>query len=184
MVTIKKKTCKVKGCRIKFTPRNSLQQVCGLKCAITLDEQKKATKAKNQRKIDKKKLDGLRPASFWTKKALAAFNKFIRERDKDDPCISCGRYHTGQYHAGHYMSRGARAELQFHPANNSKQCAPCNTHLSGNISLYRPALIKKVGLEMVEYLETFHRPQRLTIDEIKEIEQHYKDELRRIKCNP
>jgi len=181
MGKVKKKSCKAKGCRKKFTPNNSLQQVCGVMCAIALDEQKKATKAKEQRKNDKVKIEALRPASFWGKRAVTAFNKFIRERDKDLPCISCGRYHTGQYHAGHFMSRGARPELQFHPSNNNKQCAPCNTHLSGNISLYRPALILKVGLKMVEYLEIFNNPQRLTIDELKEIEQHYKNEYKRIR---
>jgi len=179
MVKVKKKTCKAKGCRKKFTPSfSTTQNVCSPQCAYKLVEQKKKEEAKQQRKMDKKRLEELKPASYWIKKAVVAFNKFIRERDKNEPCISCGRHHTGQYHSSHYKSRGARPELQFHPANAHKACQPCNVHLSGNILGFRPALIKKVGAEMVDYLETFNRPQRLTIDEIKEIEQHYKDELK------
>ena len=181
MKKVKKKLCKLRGCKVWFTQTfSSTQQVCSPACAYKYEIQKKEDRVKADKKRNKLKLIALKPRSYWVKKAITAFNKYIRERDKDLPCISCGRHHTGQYHAGHMLSRGARPELQFHPANNNKQCSPCNVHLSGNISLYRPALIKKVGLEMVEYLENFNKPQRLTIEDIKEIEQHYKDELKEI----
>ena len=138
-------------------------------------------KDKGERVGIKKRLDELKPASHWVKKAQVAFNKFVRERDKNEPCISCGRFHDGQYHAGHYQSTGSRPELRFHPSNNNKQCAPCNNHLSGNIVNYRPRLVEKVGIEMVRYLENFNGVQRLTIDDVKDIEVHYKQKLRELK---
>lgn len=174
----KKKSCKV--CRSKFYQCNSLQQVCGVKCAIALTNKQNSAKAKQQRKADRLRREALRPRSWYIKKAQAAFNKYVRLRDDKQPCISCQRHHTGQYHAGHYMTTGARPELRFHPANNNKQCSACNNHLSGNLVLYRKNLIEKVGPEMVEYLENFNIPQKWTIEELEEIAQHYKEELKRV----
>ena len=107
--------------------------------------------------------------SHWIKKAQTAFNKYVRQRDAKEPCISCGRFHDGQYHAGHYKSVGSSPELRFNELNNHKQCAPCNNHLSGNIVNYRPRLIEKIGLEKVEWLEKHHKPAKLSIDDIKAV---------------
>lgn len=175
---VKKRKCKV--CPVMFEQRNSLQQVCSVKCAIVLTNRHKSAKAKQQKKADSLKRESLRPRSWYIKKAQTAFNKFVRARDDKQPCISCQRHHTGQYHAGHYMTTGARSELRFHPANNNKQCSACNNHLSGNLVLYRKNLIDKVGIEMVYYLENFNIPQKWTVEELKEIEQHYKQELKKV----
>lgn len=116
--------------------------------------------------------------SLREKCAQAAFNAYIRGRDSNEPCISCGRYHTGQYHAGHYRSRGAHPELRFEELNCHKQCSPCNNHLSGNISNYRPALIDKIGQDKVDWVEGPHEPKKYTCAELKEIEQLYKQKLK------
>jgi len=174
----KKKKCKV--CPKKFEQRNSLQLACSVKCAMVLVNRQKSAKVKQQKQADRLKREALRSRSWYVKKAQAAFNKFVRFRDEKQPCISCQRHHAGQYHAGHYMTTGARSELRFHPANNHKQCSACNNHLSGNLVLYRKNLIEKVGPEMVVYLEDFNIPQKWTVEELKEIAQHYKEELKRI----
>lgn len=173
--------CRAKGCNAMYWPRNSFHIACSPSCAAFITIAKKQEKEKVERATNKKKLEGLRPASYWVKKAQKVFNAYVRERDKNEPCISCGRHHDGQYHAGHLLSCGSRPELRFHPSNNNKQCAPCNNHLSGNIINYRPRLIEKVGLEMVEYLENFNSVQRLTIEDFKEIESHYKQLLKEMK---
>jgi len=105
------------------------------------------------------------------------FNRFIRLRDADQPCISCQRFHSGQYHAGHYRTVGANPELRFDERNVHKQCAPCNNHLSGNIINYRTGLLQKVGREVVEWLEGPHEAKHYTIDELKQLIAHYK-----LKC--
>lgn len=175
------KTKKCKVCGTEFNLYRSTQQVCGPKCAIELTNRQKSSKAQQQRKADRLKVEALRPLSWYKSKAQTAFNNFVRYRDKDEPCISCQRHHQGQNHAGHFMTRGARPELSYHPSNNNLQCAPCNLHLSGNLILYRQNLINKVGNEMVDYLENFNSPQKWTIEDLKEITQHYKDELKRLK---
>ena len=118
-----------------------------------------------------------------TREAQKAFNAFIRFRDSSLVCISCGRHHTGQYHAGHYKSVGSSPELRFEELNNNKQCAPCNNHLSGNIENYRINLVKKIGLDKVEWLEGPHEPKKYTCADLKEIEQYFKSKLKMLKLN-
>lgn len=122
----------------------------------------------------------VKPLSYWMKRAQAAFNSWVRARDADFPCISCGRHHQGQYHAGHYRPAGSNPELRFEPDNCHKQCAPCNSHLSGNLTAYRPALIEKIGFERVEWLEGPHQPKRYRREEYQAIEAEYKAKLKEI----
>lgn len=119
-----------------------------------------------------------------TRKAAAqkAFNNFIRERDRDQPCISCGRYHKGRYDAGHYKTVGAHPELRFNEDNCHKQCHwDCNINKSGNIAKYRIRLVKRIGLERVEALESHNEPKIYTCDDYKEIELYYKNKLKGIQ---
>lgn len=174
----KQKKCKSKGCGVLFTPTRPMQTVCSVMCAV-LDarikrEQAETKKRQEQRRKDRETRDKLKTRADWLKEAQAAFNAYIRARDADQPCISCGRHHTGQWHAGHYLSRGARPELAMHPDNCHKQCAPCNTHLSGNLVLYRVNLINKIGLDRVEWLEGPHEPLKLTVTDIKAIRDKYR----------
>ena len=129
--------------------------------------------AKVDKALTRAKRESLKSKAQHAKEAQSAFNAFIRERDADQPCISCGRWHNGQYHAGHYLSVGARPELRFTETNVHKQCAPCNTHLSGNAVLFRRGLVAKLGLELVEWLEGPHEPRRDTVDSLKAIKAHY-----------
>ena len=136
--------------------------------------ERKARSESRQRKLD------VKPIGYWMKRAQAAFNSWVRARDADFPCISCGRHHQGQYHAGHYRPAGSNPELRFEPDNCHKQCAPCNSHLSGNLTAYRPALIAKIGLERVEWLEGPHQPKRYRREEYQAIEADYKAKLKEI----
>ena len=125
----------------------------------------------------------IKTKSDHAKEAQQAFNAWVRERDADQPCISCGRHHQGQYHAGHYRSVGAAPELRFEPMNVHKQCAPCNNHLSGNAIEYRIGLVEKIGKDAVEWLEGPHEPARYTIEDLKEIKAKYRRKLRELKRN-
>ena len=135
---------------------------------------KRATMAaKVDKALTRQKRESLKSKAQHAKDAQQAFNAFIRERDADQPCISCGRWHTGQYHAGHYLSVGAHPELRFEESNVHKQCAPCNTHLSGNAVLYRQGLIARLNIGVVEFLEGPHDPRRDTIESLQRIKAHY-----------
>ncbi len=177
--------CKPKPCRVcgeTFKPHNSLQVTCKIPCAIeyTRTKQEKARRRQEKaaeaakRKDSTMRRENLRTRSDWLSLAQIMFNKWIRLRDKDEPCISCKRHHTGQYHAGHYRSIGAAPELRFTENNVHKQCAPCNNHKSGNAIEYRINLVDRCGLDTVEELEGPHEPLRLSIEEIKEIRTKYR----------
>lgn len=173
---MKQKTCK--QCRNRFDPARPMQAVCSPLCAANL-AQKKREKAERAELRRRKEAIKTRPELL--KEAQAAFNAYIRERDRDLPCISCGRHHAGQYHAGHYLSTGARPELRFEEANVHKQCQPCNTHLHGNLVLYRLALIAKVGIEKVEWLEGPHESKKYTHDELRDIKATYAKRARQLR---
>lgn len=55
------------------------------------------------------------------------FSKFIRERDRELPCISCGN-HKPEYHGGHFIAAGAMSadEMVFNEMNVSAECPFCN----------------------------------------------------------
>lgn len=173
---MKKKKCKV--CRSEFEPTKPMAVVCSMDCAISLGNLKKAkrerAKASQERKEKKEKLEKRKTRQEWEREAQSEFNKYIRLRDINMACISCGRHHQGQYHAGHYLSRGARPELAFDEDNCHKQCSVCNYHLSGNAVLYRIGLLKKIGLERVERLECYVGIAKRSIDDLRAIKAHYR----------
>lgn len=181
---MKTKVCKV--CKAEYEPQKMGQKVCSPECALSLaiSERGKAEKVAKvkEKRADKVKRDKLKSRSEWAREAQTAFNSFIRARDDDLPCISCGRHHTGQYHAGHYLSVGARPELRFVELNVHKQCSPCNTHLSGNAVLYRIALINKIGTAGVDWLEGPHEPKRYTIDDLKAIKHEYAAKAKELRA--
>lgn len=177
---------KCKACGNYFIKTfSSTQIVCSVKCAMVIGKKKAEEKRKKQDKSDrlqrKERLKALKTRADWLKDLQQVFNQFIRLRDKDLPCISCGRYHSGQYHAGHYRSVGACPELRFDELNVHKQCSACNNYKSGNITEYRINLVRKIGAEEVERLEQQnHPPLKLTIDEIKDLIQVYKAKVKEL----
>lgn len=180
----KQHKCKV--CGDYYVKFQSTQQVCSVKCAMVMGKRKSEEARKKQAKADRllqrQKLQALKSRSDWLKDLQKVFNQFIRLRDKDLPCISCGRYHQGQWHAGHYRSRGAYPELRFDEQNVHKQCSVCNNHKSGNTTEYRINLVRKIGEKEVERLEMKnHPPLKLTIDEIKALIKVYKAKVKELE---
>ncbi len=119
----------------------------------------------------------------WLRDAQTWFNRYIRLRDKDEPCISCDKPNNGthQRHASHYRSVGACSYLRFHEMNVWASCSVCNNHLSGNLAEYRIRLTKKIGIDKVEWLESQPKTYKHTIDEIKEIIAKYKAKCKEIE---
>jgi hypothetical protein len=181
--SLKPKKCHV--CKRVYTPVRSMSKVCGVPCSLEwakkLAEQKTARAKRDERKSIRVALEKAKTRGTHLRELQAAFNQWIRLRDAGKPCIACGRYHQGQNHAGHYRSVGSCPELRFEPDNVHLQCAPCNTHLSGNLIPYRANLIKKIGLERVEWIEGPHHPKKLTLAEIQEMKTFYRAEVRRLK---
>lgn len=196
-MTPKRKRCRC--CRRLFAPYNSLVVACSPGCALDLAKstetmtplRKRAEAAERRERAgalrEYRKANKTRPA--LQKEAQAAFNAWVRARDADKPCISCGRSALddpltgGAWDCGHYRSVGAAPSLRFDPRNAHKQCKHCNQWLDGNYVDYRRGLIDRIGVDAVEDLEGPLPPAKWTRDELREIEARYKRLLREIENN-
>ena len=180
MAKLNKRKCK--QCGVEFQKTEPLQSVCSIKCSIDRSYQlnkKKREKALNDEVNSMK--ESLMKRKDWVNLFQKVFNTYIRMRDKNLPCISCGRNNVEEFHAGHYIA----STYQYHRFNEDnvhKQCSQCNTHLRGNLIPYRIELIKRIGLERVEYLEnTRHMMLEITISELKEKITEYKAKIKELK---
>ncbi|MEE4662789.1 recombination protein NinG [Pseudomonas alliivorans] len=181
----KPKQCRVAECGASFVPKKLGQAVCSPVCAIkdAPRNQAKARKALAQveRSEIKVRKEKLKSRADHMRDTQTAFNAWIRERDIGLPCVSCGRHHNGQWHAGHYRSVGGHPALRFEPLNVWRQCAPCNTHKSGDLVNYRAELVARIGLDKVDWLEGPHEPQKYTIEELKALTARYRALTRELK---
>ena len=179
------KKCRNAACRSEFVPARPMQNACSITCAIAINETNKARasrdEAKQERAARRAARERIKTKGDYMRETQAAFNEWIRERDRDLPCVSCGRFHQGQWHAGHYRTVGANPELRFNPLNVHKQCAPCNNHKSGDIVNYRINLVQRIGADQVEWLEGPHEPQRYTIDELKALKASFRAMTRSLR---
>ncbi len=145
----------------------------------------RAVEVKNAAKRDRERRMEVKPLSYWMKRAQAAVNAYIRARDAGQPCISCGKPDDGshQRHASHYRSVGGHPELRFCELNIWASCSVCNNYLSGNLVPFRAALIDKIGLDKVEFLEGPHEPKRYRKEDYQAIEAEYKAKLKELQSN-
>ena len=139
---------------------------------------KKAQKAK----LQAKKKEFL-TKSDHIKLAQSAFNAWVRFRDRNEPCISCGSMNNdvvrgGKRDCGHMLSRGAHPEHRFRLDNTASQCVKCNRFLNGNVANFRIGMINRWGLERIEALECDHKPRKFTIDYLKRLTAVFKKRLR------
>lgn len=181
----KSKKCAVRACRKPFVPAQSFQSWCSPECGVTIarDKQQKehTALAKIERKAIREAKERVKSRSEHAREAQAAFNAWVRERDADQPCISCGRHHQGKYDAGHFRSVGSNPALRFEPLNCHKQCVPCNRHKSGNAIEYRIGLVAKIGAEKVAWLEGPHAAKHYSIEELQAIKAKYRALVRDLK---
>lgn len=193
-MTLKAKPPKLKKCRVcrdLFLPMLPLARVCGPFCAMTFarSQRGKAEKieAVKERKADKVKRDAIRKKPQLVALAQKAFNGFIRARDADKPCISCGKPLQaatigGAFDCGHYRSVGSAVHMRFVEDNAHGQCKHCNLHLAGNHVAYRQGLLERIGLRAVELIEADQTLRKYTHEGLLEVARHYNAEARKLKA--
>jgi hypothetical protein len=180
----RKRLCQ--ACKTPFLPFRGFETWCSPHCGLVVAEKRvakqKAKQQRQERAETKSKLLELEPLEYFLKKAERACNAYIRARDAGKGCISCGRHDADKWNAGHFISVGANRTLRFEEDNIHLQCArPCNKDKGGNIVEYRKALIKKIGLERVEWLEGWHPPVKRTREKVEAIEAYYKRKLKELQ---
>lgn len=173
-VRLKEKKCK--QCGIKFIPQNTLQSVCSLACAVEFNQRYFKAKRDRDWKEKKKELkEKTKTHSQWLNELQVVFNTYIRARDKNKGCISCGKPLTGKFDAGHYLSVGAYPGRRFDEDNVHGQCVECNQHKHGNHVEYGIRLRARISEIAFDTLMSMrNEPDKLTIYEIKEKIEHYK----------
>lgn len=173
---LKLKTCK--QCKQKFTPTKPLQSICGYLCAIDYQKVQQQKKMVKEWRIEKSQIkEKIKTLSDYEKDAKKEFQAWVRRRDADLPCISCGKT-SNRYDGGHYFDAGIYSGLIFHEWNVNKQCSyNCNKMLHGNKPNYRVGLVKKIGEDNVRWLEENKdrlRNHKYTKSELLEIKEKYK----------
>lgn len=200
----KKKTCGNKACRAKFVPDRPFQKACGIPCSIVLGKEdlakkhaKEARERKTQEKVARAKhreeKAGLKTRNEHLSDTQDAFNAYVRERDFELPCVSCGDPNPpqrlgGQWDAGHFLSRGAHPELRFNEDNCHKQCKTCNggggrfRHKDKTVSArFELELLQRIGPERLAVLKGPHEPAKWTIEELNALKKHYRAETRKLQ---
>ena len=179
-MAVKTKKCAV--CKQNFVPMSTLAKVCSPKCAIELTQRAKERRLeqgkREQRRIDKARKQALETVPELTKKAQAAFNRYIRLRDKGKPCISCGVPWRDNFQACHYVPAGRSSNLRFDEDNVHGGCVRCNLYESGNLRGYRIGLIQRIGAARVEEMESDHKLRKWEKDELRELTAKYRQKAK------
>ncbi|MCP3681721.1 MAG: recombination protein NinG [bacterium] len=112
------------------------------------------------------------------KKVQRVVNKYVRERDKDLPCISCGKM-VEKKDAGHYVAQGSSGLLRFDTQNINGQCRGCNRFKYGNLIEYRIGLVERIGEDHVKLLEeSRHETYRYTREELEMLLERFKSSIK------
>jgi len=169
-------------CKQPYTrTHNGIETWCSVDCGYALARAKQAKAYKAETRAMKKAIADT-DRSLWIKKAQTSFNAYIRARDAGFPCISCGVPDgQGKRNACHYRPAGVNTALRFNEDNVFGGCERCNTYQSGNLVNYRIGLIKRIGIERVELLESNHEIKKWSISELKAIEATYKAKLKALR---
>lgn len=170
-------------CGAPFLPLRPMQKVCSPICAsrkVRADKLKERADTR-QRKAALKRIPDL------LKEAQHAFNAFIRERDRNQPCICCGKPLGGTevgggYDAGHYRSVGSAPHLRFDERNVHAQRKQCNRYGAGRAVDYRIGLCARLGAEQVEALESTNAIHKWQRDELMAIRDLYRQKLKELRA--
>jgi Bacteriophage Lambda NinG protein len=194
LMAVKPKLKKCCECRQKFQPRNSFDKVCdNIECKVSYGtkvaeksrisrEKKQKQQAIKQRAEDKEKLSRLTPG-YLAGKAQDAVNEYVRFRDYDKPCISCGKHahSTMDWDAGHLKTRGANSFLRYHLWNINKQCVRCNQHNSGNVAEHERGIVARYGQSRLDFLQSAPRMRRYADDYLIRLTAVFRKKTRMLK---
>ena len=181
----RKKRCKV--CGDVFQPERPLTPCCSIKCAIELTRRQNDQKQKKVKTVKRKEL---MTRSQWYSKLQILVNQYVRWRDRDQPCCTCGTTNQHiKYDAGHFHTTGARPELRFELTNIHKQCSQkCNVYGSGMRKEYQTFIIDKYGMDHFEWLESNDhkslKEQFPTWQDIEDEMKRYRQLLRDVGIKP
>lgn len=187
-------------CRTPYKKLSMTHKLCGnVECGIEWAEKERAKKDRQEARLKtrreaeekrehRKKVERLKTRREYINEAQRAFNAYIRERDRELPCICCGRTETTVtglkahgWDCGHYRSVGSAPHLRFNENNAHRQLVLCNRYGAGRAVDYRIGLAVRIGIEAVEALEADQSVAKWSIPDLVGIRDAYRLKLRELK---
>jgi hypothetical protein len=166
---------KCKYCKEYYEPKHTTTEPCWkYECRIKHLEANTSKINRANKSVAKEKIKSY---SQRLGEAKRVFQKWIRMRDKDLPCISCGAKVASVWDGGHFKKAELYSGVIFHEHNVWRQCGKCNRYLGGNELNYRVGLIAKIGEQAVKELEQLAestRTKKYSNEELEQIKLKYK----------
>lgn len=170
---------KCKACRKPATMLAGLHPVCSVDCGIAIARKMQPAHEKRKRREAK---ESVKSPKELKAEVQEAFNWMIRARDAGKPCISCRHPDNGtrQRQAGHYRTVGAMSSLRYDPRNCHGQCVKCNKWDGGGLHPgYKAEMAKRMGADVVEWLDGPHEPKHYTREELQHMKRRFNAQARR-----
>lgn len=116
----------------------------------------------------------------------AICHQYIRQRDKGEPCISCGVEWSTNFQAGHFYKAELYSSLKYDEFNIFGQCAKCNLRKEGNLNPYAINLPLRIGQDEFDKLKKRAQADKVNQfkwdrEELKKIRKYYRDKLKALK---
>lgn len=181
MKKIKSKKCK--QCKQLFEPQRPLQYLCSATCTYEYARILVIKRVEKKNKENVKEIkDGLLSHKDYIQLFQKVFNTYIRMRDLNKGCISCGVTLTDKkYDCGHFLPTTYQF-LRFNEDNCAGQCVHCNQHKHGSQYEYSIGLEQRIGVDRMQWLHA-HRHDRIeiSIPELKDKIKEYKKKIKDLK---
>lgn len=142
----------------------------------------RAQTIKDTIKVNKERKQANKSIQALIQEARKPFQQWIRIRDANFKCISCGE-DSETWDAGHFKKAELYSGLIFDERNVWKQCRKCNKYLNGNEGEYRKRLIERFGQEWMDILDDDAirlKSYKWEREELKDIKLFYLQKLKQI----
>ena len=181
--------CKL--CRKQCEPFNSLNAFCDIECAsgyLKSNAGKKQIEKVRRQKFREKKKE-IKGLAHWQRQTQGVINKYARLRDRNQPCISCGKWdhelkeavRKGKWDGGHYKTVGGHPEIRFNTKNINKQCLSCNGFNGGNIAGQQEGIEARYGQERLDWLNGPHEFKFYSIDDLERFRKIFNKRIRKLE---
>lgn len=167
-----------KNCKEKFIAINFNQKYCFTPACVGVWLNVESEKRWTKKRVELK--ESLKTKSDHLKETQILFNKYIRERDKNQLCISCGQI-PKKRNAGHYFSQGGHSAVRFDEDNVHLQCEHCNSYLSGNLLNYQIGIQQRIGADkLLELQGRANDIKKWEVQELKELQKIIKKKIKEL----
>lgn len=178
------------GCKVRFPMEEMFKIPAGWFHNVECAKNVGIARAKKNAATKKKKVDSEFKRNFYEndtktreKAAKKACHLYIRTRDKNDPCICCGRPLGKNFDAGHFLESGNYSHLRYDERNIHAQSVYCNQYQGGNSDDYEARLRIKIGNQAVDEMKASKSTiTKRTVEDYKAIEAYYKQKLKELQA--